>query len=875
MLSLQRTLTLGYVAQHPTRMALVVASIALGVATLVATRTLNAGLNQAAKSSINPFAAMADLMVSNGQTGVPRDLAEKLNEAQIPGLASVRPLIVGRAVLCDLPARSVMVLGVNANGSDDGLAEDNNPWGLHVSVDASEFYNDPTRLLDFLKARPVFLGAKLAKEMESLPDRGRLFSLRRAAGKEQLVRRVGVVRIKGSGNVLEENALFMDVDTAAPLVYPQRPDYVTQLNLKIQPNADAAQVRSAVDAFLSKTGAAATVQTVDENERMVSDVTASLELGFSIGGVCALVVGLFLVYNAMAVSVEERRHDIGVLRSMGATRLQIESLFIGEAVVLGLLGSFLGLPLGYGLAWIFIGPLRQAVSEALLPLGTTSVAIEPGTLGLAVAAGVAVAVLASLIPAVYAALEQPADAVRRVPRFWTAPLILAQCLVVVGQIFIGRSFAVFHAYVPTQVRSFGPIVFFMLAALLATPLLTALAGRICQPLFRRVMGLGARLAADNLVRSPVRTGIVVAAIAATGALIINTAGFIHSSQSAVNDWIEESVAADLYVTAGSGINKAGLAFPMDESVGVELAKRSDVEAALPVRFHYLNYQGQFINMIAVDARAFHGADQGRAMARNLGRFPRLIEKGTVLASENFAALHHVGFGDHITVPGRSSRDLELEIIGTVVDYSYPKGTLIVDRGWFSEEFGDDQVDVFDVYLKQGADAAAVKAELEMPGGYARKQSVFVGTRDELHAAVSDQMARLYSLAYAQQFIVGVVSLLGVVSALFISVLQRRRELGLLRAVGATQSQVLWSVLAEAALMGAVGAAIGAAAGLALEWYMLRVLLFDEAGFMFPVRVPWLTGGAVLALCVVLSTFAGLWPAWHTTRMRIPEAIAYE
>src|SRR5260370_31868930 len=101
-------------------------------------------------------------------------------------------------------------------------------------------------------------------------------------------------------------------------------------------------------------------------------------------------------------------------------------------------------------------------------------------------------------------------------------------------------------------------------------------------------------------------------------------------------------------------------------------------------------------MIAVGSKAFHGADQGRAMARNLGRFPRLSERGTVLVSENFAALHRVGEGDRITVPGRSSRDLELEIIGTVVDFSYPKGTLIVDRGWFSEEFGDDQVDVFDV-----------------------------------------------------------------------------------------------------------------------------------------------------------------------------------
>jgi putative ABC transport system permease protein len=134
---------------------------------------------------------------------------------------------------------------------------------------------------------------------------------------------------------------------------------------------------------------------------------------------------------------------------------------------------------------------------------------------------------------------------------------------------------------------------------------------------------------------------------------------------------------------------------------------------------------------------------------------------------------------------------------------------------------------------------------------------------------------VYSLAYAQQFVVGVVALLGVVSALFISVLQRRRELGLLRAVGATRAQVLSTVVAEAALMGLIGAAIGFGIGLVLEWYVIKVILFDEAGFTFPLRVPWLGAGVVLGVTVLLATLVGLWPAYHATRLRIPEAIAYE
>src|SRR5262249_22397708 len=108
-----------------------------------------------------------------------------------------------------------------------------------------------------------------------------------------------------------------------------------------------------------------------------------------------------------------------------------------------------------------------------------------------------------------------------------------------------------------------------------------------------------------------------------------------------------------------------------------------------------------------------------------------------------------------------------------------------------------------------------------------------------------------------------------------SVLQRRRELGLLRAVGASRGQVLRSVLAEAVLMGLVGAAVGFAVGLVMEWYVLNVLVLDEAGFLFSLGVPGWEAGVVGLLSVALATLAGLWPAYHATRLRITEAIAYE
>ena len=876
MLSLQRTLSVGYLAQHPTRVVLVVVSIALGVGTLVATRALDDVLHQAAEKAVNPFAVFADILVVNGATGVPADVADRLKEAHLPGLADARPLVMGRASLVDLDGQTVRLLGIQlfpdeTQNPAKALAGDN-PWGLEYA---------PTQELGGVAwalasgAKPVVLGAKLAERMKELPNGTHDFRLRRVAGQEQKVASFGTVRLNGRAKGLEDEAVFADVRTAASIIYPQRPDYATQLNLNVAPGARLADVRQEVEQFLKDQGIPGQVQSVADTEEMDSDVTGGLELAFSVGGYLVLLVGLFLVYNALSVSVAERRHDIGVLRSVGATRGQIARLFIGEAALLGLTGSLLGLPLGYALAWLSLGPMHQVLSDAFVRLPETTVSVSWLVMLLALAAGLTTAVLASLVPALQAADEEPADAVRRTPQTIRPLYFALQAGAAVLLTAVGVAAAVFRTHLPPRVGAFITPISLMVAVQVAMPLLAAAVGRLLQPFFRFFLGLQGRLAADNLVRSPGRTGVVIAALAATGGLLVDTAGFTHSTESALTGWIDDNIGADLFVTAGSAISEPGVSLPMDESVGRELTRMPQVEVVEPVRFHYFIYHDQYINMIALDLDAFRGAAEGRSVARNLNRFPELRQPGTAVMSENFAALHHVSVGDIIRIPGRTSPNIDVKIVGTVVDYTWQRGTLLVDRAWYAREFADDQVDVFEVYLRGGVDGEAFQKELTKDGGWAGRNAVFVARRQQLRDAISSQLERIYNLAYAQEFVVGLVALLGVVSALLISVLQRRRELGLLRAVGANRRQVLGSVLAEAALMGLVGAVLGLLLGLLLEWYTVNVMVLDEAGLVFPMRIPWGSVAAVFGVSVGAATLVGLWPAWRATRLRIPEAIAYE
>jgi putative ABC transport system permease protein len=875
MLALHRSLSVGYLRLHPTRAVLIVLSIALGVATLVATRLLNQSINREAPEAVNPMAKIANLVVMNAQTGVPRDLAGELKKAGIPGLRDAEPIVLGRITLpqLDKSGRSVWLFGLD--WSSEQLRESqsgaDNPWGIEIHWLDNPY--DPfvaLRLKVEQKLGRMFalVGDKLADDLETKSSVGGKHFQALAASKRRDLTLLGRVSFRNIDALADGNFVVMDVTDAAALVFPKRRENVTQINLLTEPGADLATVRQRVRDYV---GDRAEVRTLESNYEAVRDVTGGLELGFDIGGAIALVVGLFLVYNVLSVSVAERRHDIGILRSVGATRGQVAGLFLGEAALLGLVGSALGLPLGWALGIVTLGPLLSFLSAVFVPLGGASLQLSPSLMLIALGAGVGTAMLAALIPALQAASEEPADAVRRVPLMGRLRHRVLHLFTVFALLAVGAACVAWREQLPRRAGVFAGAILLFVSGLVLIPLATELLGRLLRPFVRSFLGLESRLAADNLVRSPGRTGIVIAALAATAGLIFGLSGFIHSTKATIYNWVDDKIAADLFVTCGGSIDSASLTQPMDEHFRDKLKSLPEVEAAVGVRFHILDFRDRIIFMLAIDSNAF-SQDSTRSLARNLGKYPRLREGGTALVSENFAALYGVHPGDRIAVRGRHG-PLELEVIGTMVDYTWNRGTLLVDRAWFGKEFGDDLVDIWDVYLRPGANAGAVRDRIQKNWG--QQEALYGATRAEMHHSIEEGIDRVYRLGYAQFFIVGLVTLLGVVSALFISVLQRRRELGLLRAVGASRGQVLGTVLAEAALMGLFGAFIGFVVGVILEWYTIRFLLFDEAGFVFPMLVPWQPAAVVLGLSVVLATLVGVWPAYHATRLRIAEAIAYE
>ncbi|MBM3997838.1 MAG: FtsX-like permease family protein, partial [Planctomycetes bacterium] len=360
--------------------------------------------------------------------------------------------------------------------------------------------------------------------------------------------------------------------------------------------------------------------------------------------------------------------------------------------------------------------------------------------------------------------------------------------------------------------------------------------------------------------------------------------------------VDSPTTSDIMVTSGSPIGSSGQSNLMEENIGDELGGIPGVELALPSRLCTdIPFRGVrvAINTLVADKYfpvakrrldvhrssnpAYSAADYEKKvreleLVREMDRPTGDSEiAGNVIVSGNFAALHGVDKGGFVTLTS-SKKELKFRVLGTIEDYTWNLGTIIMNRRDYVRYWQDTKVTWFEVYIQPGADPVKVKTAIATK---LSKYDLQPLTHSELRTHIEQIIERLYAIAKGQQIVVMIVASLGVVTALLISVLHQRREMGLLRAIGASQAQVVYLVLAEAALMGVLGAFLGFLFAIPLQWYALRIVFLEEAGYIFPVTIPWLESAIIVLSAIVLATAAGIGPALYGVSERIPDAIAYE
>jgi len=897
--SVYRLLALRYIRHRWDRAALIVVSIALGVATLVSARILNQCFEAAAHDTKTPMAG-ADLYITNGEAGLLRSLAEEIRAANIEGVRSVQPLVYDRVTMPQLRDRAAVLIGVEVTSQ---LIKPNNELQVEIewkrqgpiwqfapllaALGSAEF-GRVGELWSRIPARLVLVTEPIYREWEAVAGPGKPFVLR-YAGQDTECLPIGIVKVGKDSPLkpLGDNFVGMEVGQASRVMRPAPtdgtpaavgspaveawnalyPPKVNRIDVFIEPGANLEAVQRDVDAVVHRR---AKVHTPEDQRRNTQEIVSGLQIGFLVCSAGAMIVGLFLVYNALSVTVAERRPDIGVVRCIGGTRLQIVGLFSFAAAGLGLIGAALGVPLGVFLAEVTLSQFAAELESIFLNPEVNPTRLTWQTALMAIFAGVATAVFAALVPAIQAAADDPAHVVRRSAAGAKGVWKLIHHIACVSLIGGGIAAIIARHDLPPRVGSVGGLLVALVGLLLSAPIVVSFLVSLVQPIIRVTCGVTMRLAFDNLTRAPGRTGVVIGALGAGVAMMFQTAGVGRSNEEPVIEWIDQVVQADQFVFSGNITTANSSNSPMPATIVSDLKKLPEVEQAMGIRYSRPEYNGTVVYLIALDAEEYAVATRARVPngMPDLERFRDLPGTNNVLISQNFALRHGVKVGQTIELPGPRG-PVSVHVAGTIRDYSWSRGTVFMDRTRYAKLFGDDLIDICHVFAKPGhAGGDSVKK-------FASSKGLFVTDKEALRKFLSELINRVYLLAYMQQIVVGVVAALGVVTALLISVLQRKRELGLLLALGATPGQVLRSVLAEAILMGLFGTALGILIGLPMEWFVLRVILMEESGFVFDVLVPWREALGIAFAALATATIAGLVPALHAVRTRIPDAIQWE
>jgi putative ABC transport system permease protein len=823
------------VAARPLRSLLTIVGIALGIAVLSASLTIGAALDAAVDKTVRDLVGRADLRVSGFlETGLSPTSIDIITSTD--GVVDATPVIEHRTFTSSPPkggsADAVTVLAI-----DPATYSRVHDLPLVAGVGLADAAEPVVLISEELAAQDGYtLGGKLT-----------LFTTSGTLDTRIVGILPGVGPLPGSGRTV-----VMPLELA-------RTSFgiagATRLDLRVQPGASGA-VTTALESRMVEPYVLASPADLARTLRASS---ASFQGTAALVAAIVLFVGAFLIVNTLSMTVGERAREVGLLRAAGATRAQLGRFVFSGALLLGVVGAALGAALGALLAVL----LSNAVSEAT-GLTTDVSRIDPSGPLTAAAVGIVIAILAAIEPALAAAQISPVEALRarfdiptrrRGRMAWIAFIFLVVAALamlawppVIAASDTERAFAVYGVLLFATMLS--PFILRPLARLLGLPI----------ALFMRIEE---RLARGSLARDRSRTTLTLGSLVIGLAMIVALGWSAQAARAAAFAWLADVVPGDEVVTSIRPVAP-------DEGVQESLAAVDGVARVTPIASFDLAFRG-----VRLDAAAISGADflaDGRLTfvagdrATALGA---IDAGGAAILPKGLARSLNLAVGDKMVIPVDSQHQLELTVAG-VVERSLPgTGGEAVLVGWndATQTLGVLGADAFAVRFAPdaGPDAAARLTDAAAP------LALQVSPIERIQGAIADALARVFVVFDALAIVAVIVAALGIVNTLTMGVVERIREIGLLRAIGMSRRQVMRMVVVEAAILGIVGVVLGSFAGIAAGALLLQL----GGGFGGIGQIPWWPIGVAAVLGLVLPAAAAIYPARMASRISIVRSLHYD
>jgi putative ABC transport system permease protein len=844
---LLRLISWPYARKHLLRILLTIAGIVLGVGVFVGMHTANQSVLAAFRSTIDRIAGQTQLQISAGEPGFDEDVLDRVQN--VPEVRAAAPVIEATV---STDKGNVLILGVDMLGDRNLRSYD--------LEGADESIDDPLVFLaqpDSLIVTKTFAAARDLRINSRIPmrtmDGDRVFVVR------------GIMKPGGLASAFGGNIAIMDIYAAQKIFGRGRKFDRIDVALRDGVTLDEgiAELRAAV-------GPGFQIEPPSSRGPEFEATSRIYELGSNITSVFALFIGMFIIYNTFAIAVTQRRAEIGILRALGATRGQIRTLFLSESAMTGIAGTLAGIGFGMLMARVMTGYIGGLLEEVYgVAQSAAAIEVAPWIVGAAIAMGLITSLIAGLIPARAAAMVDPVKALQkgsylspgegenRSRRKWA----MACAVLSILALMLNRYTPVFY----------GGYLLAVMAAVLLAPSLSLQVSRWLRPVLKGIRPVEGGLAADSLIQGPRRTSGTVAALMLSLALVISLGGLARSSYRSISEWMRIALNPDLFVTTAESATARSFVFPASLAAGLRgIEGVAEVQLVRSVRVLVKNVP---VMLVATDIESLARRARLPAIEGDGDQMYRRAAAGEgVIVSENYARLHGARYGETIEIPAPEGT-LRLPVAGIVRDFSDQQGSILLSRDVFIRYWHDDAVNIFRIYLKPGASEAAVRQRIL--DAYGTRRRLFVLTNGDLRNYVMRITDQWFGLTYIQIAVAVLVAVLGIVNALTVSIIDRRRELGVLRAVGGMRRQIRHTVWMEAIGIGAIGLVLGLALGAAQLYYTIEIARRDLIGIDIGYAYPFTMALALVPVILSAAYLAALAPGESAVRGSLVEALEYE
>lgn len=653
----------------------------------------------------------------------------------------------------------------------------------------------------------------------------------------------------------------LDFDTAVSLFAPE--GHVELISVFGREGVTEADLMAEVAAALSG-------ESVDvvAGQSVRDEATAQIEsmLGFvstflMVFALIALVVGGFIIANTFTMVVRQRLRENAVLRAIGASPLQVFASVVGQAAIVGVLGSVLGIGGGIGLVY----GLRAVMANFGMNM-SGGIPLDASTVIIALVVGVLVCVLSAALPARGAARVAPVEAMRDTVTVKEKALRVRG---LIGALLIAGGIG--SAVAATQVdEGGGPLLGIAAVALLAGMIVTAPAVtrpvvRVMAAPFVTLLRPVSGLARDNVVRNPRRTAATSGALMIGMALVGAASVLAASAQASVGSLVDNNLRADFIVTSADYMEGV----PAD--VIEQLRAEPGLEHVSAVWYTFIGIAGEQQGVIALGPDTVPESVNATVISGDIADFG----DDRVFVSKDEAAKRgwEPGSTIEVTTTALDGSQQATEVtVAAVIDIPGVATAIMPSEQWYFDHVPQPARYLDSLYIRTAPDMDPSAARAEITEVIKPYVVLSVMDQDEFSSSLADQVQQVLIVLYALLGLSIIIAILGIVNTLALSIIERTREIGLLRAVGMGRMQLSGVVVMESILIAIFGAVGGLAVGVGLAAAMPSV--FDTAGFD-QLAIPWAELGGMIGLAALVGLFAAVWPAVRASRLPVLDALAYE